>query len=50
MEEVFEISTEMLEYMPFVVGVGMACSCLVVLTAGLLVSCFKTFTRIIGGR
>ena len=48
--EVFEISTELLEYMPLVVGIGVACSCFVVLAAGLVVSCVKTFFRIAGGR
>lgn len=48
--EVFEISTEILEYMPVAVGIGVACSCFVILTAGLLVSCVRTFLRMIGGR
>jgi len=48
--EIFEISTEVLTYMPGIFGMGMACSCFVVLTAGLLVGCFKTFTKMIGGR
>jgi len=50
MEEVFEISTEILTYAPEIIGTAIACSCFVVLTAGLMVSCVKTFFRIIGGR
>lgn len=48
--EVFEVSTEILEYMPVVLGIGVACSCFVVLAAGLVVSVIKTFFKIVGGR
>lgn len=48
--EVFQISTEILGQTPFAVGVGFACSCFVVLAAGLLVSGVKTFFKIVGGR
>ena len=48
--EAFEISMEILEYMPVAVGIGVACSCFVVLAAGLLVSAVKIFFKIAGGR
>lgn len=48
--EVFEISTEILEYMPVAIGIGMAASCFAVLASGLLVSVVKTFFKIVGGR
>lgn len=49
-EQVFEISLEMLNAVPEVVGVGFAVGLFVVLASGLMVACVKTFFRMIGGR
>ncbi len=48
--EVFEVSLEILDYIPFVVAGGMAVSVLVVSAVSLVVSGFKALLRIAGGR
>ena len=47
-EEVFEISLEVLDYIPAVVAGGMGISILVVMGASVIVSAFKALLRIMG--
>ena len=48
--EVAVVTLDICEAVPDVVAVGMTSGCIVVLAAGLLVGCFKTFIKIMGGR
>ncbi len=49
-EAVFEVSMEVLEYIPFVVAGGIAVSVLVVSAVSAFVSGFKALLKVIGGR
>lgn len=42
------VSLEIMEAVPEILVLGMTAGCIVVLTAGLLVGCFKTLIKIMG--
>lgn len=47
-EAVLAVSLDIMDAVPAVLALGMTSACLVVLAAGLLVSCFKTLIKIMG--
>lgn len=48
--QVAVVTLDICQAVPEVLLIGMTSSCLAVLTAGLLVGCFKALIRIMGGR